>query len=727
MNDIAFNPKLSRRAAILCGLSAAGGLAIGVPVRAAEKALRKVSWADGQNLKPEMTAFLVIDPDSSVTIRLPHQEMGQGTSTALAMLVAEELNCDWAKVRVEYASANRNFRSGMKLYGQMQTVGSAGVRTSVTVMQQAGASARERLRVAAAQRWKVDPADCSITPGKCLHKASNRSLTYGDLAADASKVSLTAEPAIKTPDQYKLLGKWTPRLDTAPKLDGSAQFGIDAKVDGMVYADALSCPEFGGKLVSVDETPVQGRRGVLAVVKTGDTVIVVADRYWRAKSALNLLKPVWASGGAAKVDSAQLDKAYRDALDGPLVQAKNVGDAPAALAAAPKVIEALYEAPYLAHAPMEPLNCTVKLAPDRVDVWIGTQAPMSVLRLAAQESGVAAENVYVHNQFVGGGFGRRTQHDELVHAIAAAKAVGKPVKLIWRREQDIRRDRYRPQAAVRFRAAMGADGTPTAISSQIAVGSLLRSLGASKVENGLEPMAVEVIATHAYKIPNNRVEVVLKNAHVPVMFWRSVGASQNTFFLESFIDELAHEAGQDPYMFRRSLLLDRPDYLGVLDTIAKKSNWGEPMAPGRGRGIAIMEDYGTVAGQVAEVTVSKDGKVRVDRVIAAVDCYHAVNPNTIEQQIEGGIVYGLTAALYGEITIKNGAPVEGNFNTYPLLRMNETPKMETYLSLSGGKTWGGIGEPSAAPIAPAVANAIFAATGKRVRKLPLKHADLSWA
>ena len=726
MNDIPFRPKLSRRGALLFGLSAAGGLAIGMPVQAAARSLRKVSWADGQNAKPEMTAFLVIDPDSSVTIRLPHQEMGQGTSTALAMMVAEELNCDWSRVRVEYASANRNARAQGKLYGGMQTVGSAGVRSSVTMMQQAGASARERLRIAAAQRWKVDPADCSVTPGKCLHKASNRSLTYGELAADAAKVSLAAEPAIKTPDQFVLLGKWTPRLDTAPKLDGSAQFGIDAKVDGMVYADVLSCPEFGGRLVSVDESPVQGRRGVLAVVKTEDAVIVVADRYWRARSALNLLKPVWASGGASKVDSAQLDQAYRDALDGPLVTARNIGDAPAALAASGKVVEALYEAPYLAHAPMEPLNCTVQLAPGRVDVWIGTQAPMAVLRLAAQQTGVAPENVYVHNQFVGGGFGRRTQHDELIHAIAAAKAVGRPVKLIWRREQDIRRDRYRPQAAVRFKAAMGADGTPTAISSRIAVGSLLRSLGASKVENGLEPMAVEVIATHAYRIPNNRVDVVLKNAHVPVMFWRSVGASQNTFFLEGFIDELAHEAGADPYQFRRKLAEARPDYVAVLDKVAKESGWGTPLPKGRGRGIAVVDTYGTVTAQVIEVSVTPAGKLKVERVVAAVDCYHAANPNTIAQQIEGGIVFGLSAAIHGEITIKDGAPVQGNFNDYPLLTMAETPPMETHLVLTPGKAWGGIGEPSVAPIAPALCNAIFAATGKRVRRLPLKHADLSW-
>jgi isoquinoline 1-oxidoreductase beta subunit len=495
----------------------------------------------------------------------------------------------------------------------------------------------------------------------------------------------------------------------------------------MVYGAVVSCPELGGKLGSVDDSAIQGRRGIIAVVKMDDAVGVVADRYWRAKQALDRLKIQWAPGPNAAVDSAQLDRAYREALDGPMVTAKNVGDAAAALAApGARVFEQVYEAPDLAHAPMEPLNCTVKLAPDRVDVWLSTQAPMAVLQTAAKETGVAPENVYVHNNFVGGGFGRRTQHDELVHAIACAKRVGKPVKLIWHREQDIRRDRHRPQAAIRFKAIMGEDKAPSAISSQIAVGSIFRSLGMSKVEEGVEPMAVEVIATHAYKIPNNHVGVMLKNSHVPVMFWRSVGASQNTFFLESFIDELAHEAGEDPYRFRRKLLLDRPDYLAVLDTIAEKGNWGEPLPKGRGRGIAVVDTYGTVTGQVIEVTVSPQGDVKVDRVTAALDCYHAVNPNTIAQQIEGGIVFGLTAALWGEITIKNGAPVESNFDTYPLMRMGETPKIDVHLALTGGKTWGGVGEPSVAPIAPALCNAIFAATGKRVRKLPLKHADLSW-
>jgi isoquinoline 1-oxidoreductase beta subunit len=557
--------------------------------------------------------------------------------------------------------------------------------------------------------------------------ATGQSLDYGALCAAAAKISLAQEPGIKTPDQYRLVGKWTPRLDTPAKLDGSAQFGIDTRIPGMVYAAINSAPEWGAKLKSVDETPIQGRRGVIQVVKLDDAVAVVADRYWRAKSALDRLKVEWEPGANATTDSAQFDKAYRDAIAGPMVNARKEGDAAAALARpGVKLVEAVYEVPYLAHATMEPLNATVQIQPNRVDVWMGTQAPMAMLQAAAAETGVAPENVYVHNTFVGGGFGRRSQPDELIQAVKVAKAVGKPVKLIWHREQDIRRDRYRPQAAVGFKAALDNAGKPTAFDSRVVVGSLLRSLGASKVENGVEPMAVEVIATHAYKIPNIDVGVMLKNTHVPVSFWRSVGASQNTFFLESFIDEMAVAAGQDPYKFRRAML-DRADYIGVLDMLHEKSGWDTPLPAGRGRGIAIVDTYGTVTGQVVEVTVGNDGKLKVDRVVAVVDCYHAANPNTIAQQIEGGIVYGLTAALYGEITIKNGAPVELNFNTYPLLKMAETPRIETYLNLSGGEKWGGIGEPSVAPIAPALCNAIYAATGKRVRKLPLKHVDLKRA
>ena len=720
---------ISRRALVFSGLSATGALVIGVPA-AAQAGTQPPVMADGTNPDKEMTAFLVIEPDNTVTIRVPHAEMGQGTTTALAMLVAEELACDWAKVRVEYASANRNSRAGGALYARMQTVGSSGVRTSVTMMQQAGASARERLRLAAAEQWKIDPADCTVGAGKCLHKASNRSLDYGALAAAAAAVQLPAEPAIKTPDKYQLVGKWTPRLDTAAKLDGSAKFGLDAQVPGMVYAAVWSAPVYGGALKSVDDAALKDLRGIVGVVKLKDAVVVVADRYWRAKKGLDALKIEWDDGGYGAVDSASLASGYRAALDKPMASAEKKGDAQAALSApGARVVEAVYEAPLLSHSPMEPMNCTVALAPDRVDIWISTQAPMAVLQQAAAQTGLKAEQVYVHNAFVGGGFGRRGgAHDELVQAITVAKQVGKPVKLIWSREQDVRRDRYRPQAAVRFRAALDGAGKPQAFQAQIAVGSLLRGGNGPQEVQASEPMATECIQNSFYAFPARDVGVLLKNSHVPVSFWRGVGSSQNGFFMEGFMDEVAHAAGQDPYKYRRALLTDRPDALGVIDALAKHSDWGQPLPKGRGRGIAIIEAYGSVSGQVVEVTVSQDGKLKVDRVTCVLDPYHVANPNTVEQQMEGAVIMGMTAALWGEINIKNGAPVESNFHNYRMARMVETPpRIDVHLVPSGGPKWGGVGEPGLGPFAPALTNAIFAATGKRVRKLPLKSADLRWA
>jgi isoquinoline 1-oxidoreductase beta subunit len=722
MNDVT----LSRRAVVLTGLTAAGGLMIGVPMDA-QAETQPSTMADGTNPAKELTAFLIIEPDNTVTVRVPHQEMGQGTTTALAMLTAEELACDWSKVRVEYASANRNARSGGKLYDRMQTVGSSGLRTSVKMMQQAGASARERLKVAAAQQWKIDPADCAVSSGKCLHKASNRTLSYGALAAAAAAVTLDKEPEIKTPDQYKLVGKWTARLDTPAKLDGSAKFGLDVKVPGMVYAAVWSAPVWGGSLKSVDDSALSGMRGILKVVKLKDAVVVVADRYWRAKKGLDALKIEWDDGGFGAVDSASLQKDYLAALDKPMFSSEKKGDPDAALAGG-KVVEAVYEAPFLSHSPMEPLNCTVALAPDRVDVWISTQGPMAVLQQAAQLTGLKQEQVYVHNHYVGGGFGRRGgAADELTHAIAVAKEVGKPVKLVWSREQDIRRDRYRPQSFVRFRSALSADGKPQVLKAQVAVPSLLRGTGTPQEWVATEPMATECIKDNFYDWPARDISVLLKNSHVPVSFWRGVGSSQNGFFIESFVDELAHAAGKDPYEFRHAMLT-RPDARAVLETMAKHSDWGTPLPKGRGRGLAIIEAYGTVSGQVAEVTVSQDGKLKVDRVTCVLDPYHIANPNTVTQQMEGAVIMGLTAALWGEITIKNGAPVETNFHQYRMARMSETPpRIDVHLVPSGGPRWGGVGEPGIGPLAPAVANAVFAATGKRVRRLPLMHADLKWA
>ncbi|HVR55220.1 MAG TPA: xanthine dehydrogenase family protein molybdopterin-binding subunit [Pseudolabrys sp.] len=723
MNQI-MKTSITRRHFVVASASAAGGLAISVAFPGLADAASIGAQAWGPESTPnEINAFLAIDPDGSILIRSPHQEMGQGAITALPMIVAEELECDWSKVKVEYASPARNLRE-KNVYGEMTTVGSRGVRTSWQMLLQAGASARERLIAAAAQRWNVSPSDCEAANSKITHKATGRSFDYGALAADATSIKLDKEPAIRTPDQFKLIGKRLARLDTPLKINGSAKFAIDTKVPDMVYAAVAACPVFGGKLKSVDDAPAKGRRGILQVVKLENAVVVVADRFWRAKEALALLKPEWDVGAAGNTDSAQFAKLYRDTLDGPMVSARNDGSVDDAFGKGGKLVEAVYEAPHLAHATMEPLNATVHLQPDKLEVWLGSQTPMGTIRQAAAASGLKPEQIVIHNCFLGGGFGRRSINDEMRQAILVAKEVGKPVKLVWTREEDMTQDRYRPQAAVRMKAALGSDGMPTAFDAKIAVGSILRSTGINKVENGIEAQAVEGFANIPYAIPNVRVGCMLKNTHVPVMFWRSVGSSQNAFFVESYIDELAQAAGQDPYKFRRTLLAGKSDFLGVLDTIAEKSDWGKPLGQGRGRGIAIHECYGSIIGQVAEVTVSQKGEVKVDRVVAAVDCGHVVNPGIVEAQIQSGVIYGLSAALYGEITVKQGRVEQGNFDEYQVVRLADTPKIEVYLALSGGKKWGGIGEPGTAATAPAVANAVFAATGTRVRSMPLKNVKL---
>ncbi len=701
---------LSRRGFILASVSAAGGLAIGIrPSLAANPATEVGPW-------------VVIDPDESVTIRVARSEMGQGIWTALPMIVAEELECDWSRVRAEYASANRNLAE--HVYGPMSTGGSQSVRSTHELLQQAGASARVRLIGAAARQWGVPEAECAAANGAVIHAATGRRLTYGALAREAADIHPAREPAIKPPEQFRLCGTSVPRLDSAAKSTGTAQFGIDVRLPGMLYAAVVLCPVPGGTVKSFDAAKIVHRRGVQAVVPIPGGVAVVADRYWRAKQAAASLPIEWDFGAGAGTSTEQFRAEYRAALDGPMVVARSDGDARAALAGA-KVIEAVYDVPHLAHATMEPLNCTANVQPDRVDVWLGTQAPETALQLAAHAAGVAPEKIFVHNCFLGGGFGRRSMNDELVQAVIVAKAVGKPVKLIWSCETDMRHNRYRPMAALRCRGALGPDGSVTALHVQTAVGSIWRSLGRLSASADMEPQAVSGLTDQAYAVKNLLVEGVLKNTHIPVMFWRSVGYSQNTFVLESFIDELAHAAGKDPYQFRRALLADQPDWLRVLDTAAEKAGWGTPLPKGKGRGIAIHISHDTIVAEVADVAVSPAGEVRVERVVAAADPGWVINPRLIENQIEGGIIFGLTAALYGAITIKDGAVEQANFDTYRMMLMADAPRIETYLVPSHGKRWGGIGEPGTPPAAPAVANAIFAATGVRVRSLPIATADLT--
>jgi isoquinoline 1-oxidoreductase beta subunit len=732
MGHIELAPKLGRRDFLVSALTAAGGLAIGVSLPgisgAAPLNAAGTPWDDALASPNEINAWIVVEPDDSVIIRVAKAEMGEGVMTSMPMIVAEELGCDWTKVRSEYASVNRNVREQM-VYKNMLTGGSSAVRASRPYLQQAGASARARLVEAAAKRWGVPAAECAAANSMVTHAASGRSLNYGALAGDAAKVVLAAEPAIKTPEQFTLIGKSTARLDTKVKVTGEAVFGMDVRLPDMLYAAVVTCPVPGGTVKSYDAKAILGHRGVQSVVPLATGVAVVADRFWRAKQAALALPIEWNFGPGAGTSSAQFKQDYRDALKGPLQNAKSVGDAAKVLSEG-KVIEALYEVPYLAHATMEPLNCTVQLRPDRLDIWMGTQAPDITIGLAAKTVGLKPEQVYIHNCYLGGGFGRRAINDELVQALAVAKTVDKPVKLVWTREEDMRHDRYRPQAAINFKATLGKDGMPTAIQAQTAVGSIMQSIKGMldfPMSPGVEPLAVEGLVNMPYTIPNLKVDAVLKNTHVPVMFWRSVGSSQNAFAVESFIDELAHEAGQDPYQFRRKMLAHKPDFLRVLDMLAEKSNWSQKMPAGKGRGIAIHESFGTIVGEVVEVAIDSKGVPRCERVVVVVDCGHVINPRNVEMQMESGVIYGLTAALYNEITVKDGQIEQGNFDSYQMVKLADSPKIETYLALSGGTKWGGIGEPGTPPIAPALCNAIFAATGKRVRELPIRKTNLRTA
>jgi isoquinoline 1-oxidoreductase subunit beta len=714
---------VSRRHFITTALTAAGGFALGVGLAPAEAAtLSARPWNDDNKRYPgEINAWVVIEPDDTVIIRYGRAEMGQGSFTALPQILAEELECDWALVKPEYASANRNLKES-KVYGSLSTGGSRAVRETGEMVQQAGASARERLIAAAAKRWGVPATECAAAMSKVTHKPSGRTLRFGELAVEAAAIKLDKEPPLKKPDQYKFIGRRLARLDVPLKINGTAKYGIDLDVPGMVCAAIIKCPVFGGTVKSVDESKVAGRRGVLQVVKLSNAVAVVADRYFRAQAALNALPIEWEVGAAGATDSVQFRKAYIDALDQKGAVARHDGDVDAAMPTAAKVIEATYDVPIIAHAPMEPLNAIADVKADRVDVWVGTQNADAALTLAAQVSGVKPENVYVHNTFSGGGFGRRLGPDEVGQAVAVAKAVGKPVKLVWTREEEIRQGRYRTQAAIRFKAGFTADGTAIALDLRNSAGSS----NPAAVKDGLDPQTMQGLINTAYKLPNYRITSILKNTHVPLGPWRAPGHSQNVFFIESFVDEMAHAAGKDPIAFRRELLAHRGDFQQVIDLLVEKGDWGKPMPRGSGRGVAVHESYDSIVGMIAEVAV-QNGEVKVQRVVIACDCGTVVNPRGVENQLEGGMIYGLSAALFGEITIKNGRVEQGNFDTYPVVRLKDAPKTEVYISPTPGKRWGGIGEPGATMIQPAVTNAIFAATGKRLRSLPIRGQDLRGA
>lgn len=715
---------LNRREFVAATTSAAGGLLLAIRFPALATSRPYEAHAGGST---EVGAWLAIEPDNSVIVRCAQAEMGEGVFTSLPMLIAEELEVDWNQVRVEYASANRSLREN-NVYGRMTTVGSYAVRGTRVALQTAGANARERLRAAAAKQWGVPHAQTRAESGRVHHADSKRSATYGELASAAAAIKDVPEFKIKTANQFKLAGKPTRRIDVPAKVDGTATFGIDTRLPGMLYAAIAHCPVFGGKVKSHDAAAIAKMPGVKKVVDIGSGVAVVADSYWRAATALKALPIEWDRGAGAGSSSDQWQRDFTAALDTPGAVAREVGDTKAALNSAASKVNADYRVPYLAHACMEPLNCTAQVRADRVDLWLSTQSPDGLIPAIAQVAGVAPQNVHVHNCFLGGGFGRRSPPDVASEAVKIAQQFAVPVQMIWSREEDMRMGRYRPMSHMRFEAALDTAGNPTAYVSHSVTPSILATAGRPIPAGSVDPTSVDGLAGIPYAIANQRVSNLRKETHLPSWFWRAVGKTQNVFALESFIDEVAIAAKADPLEYRARLLKpELASYRRVLAMLKEKSQWGRPLAAGTGRGVAIHESVGSVVGHVAEVSVGRDGALKVARVVSVVDCGNLVNPLTAEEQVESAVIWALTAALYGKLTVVDGVVLEANFDGYRMLRMSETPSFETYFSLSGGDMWGGIGEAAVGTLAPAVTNAIFRATGKRVRSLPIADQDLSWS
>ena len=662
-------------------------------------------------------AWLRISPDDSVLVIVDRSEMGQGVATSLPMLLAEELEADWSKVKIEFAPADKAYIN--PLFGLQGTGGSSSVRAAWTPLRKAGAAAREVLIAAAAQRWAVKTTECHAENGAVVHTKTKRRLRYGQLAARAATLPVPTDVPLKDPKDWRIAGKPTKRLDAAVKTNGRAKFGIDTWVPGMRIAVVARSPVFGGKVKSFDATAAKAVEGVRNVVQISSGVAVVATGYWPAKLGRDALRVEWDEGSVASVSSAGISQMFAErAGQATAAVAKHVGDPEGGLGGAATRVEADYEMPFLAHTTMEPMNATAHVRADGVDIWAPTQFQTGAQGIGAAIGGVPPEQVKVHTTYLGGGFGRRFELDFIQEALETSKAVGTPVKVIWSREDDVRNGQYRPANFHRMRAGLGADGKPVAWSHRIVAPSIMARVFPNTVQNGLDGEAVEGGAELPYTVPNLHVDYVLTDTGIPVGFWRSVNNSYNGFAVETFIDECAAAAKADPYEYRRALLANAPRHRGVLELAATKAGWGTPLPAGRARGIAVFKSFESFVAQVAEVSVSSAGDVRVHRVVCAVDCGMHVNPQTIEAQMQGGIVFGLTAALKGAITIDKGRVQQGNFNDYEMLRMNEMPVVEVYI-VPSNEAPGGIGEPGTPPIGPAVGNAIFALTGKRIRKLPI--------
>jgi len=682
-------------------------------------------------------AFVRIDRDGRVTLIMHKVEMGQGTYTSMPMLLAEELEVELSQVHLEHAPAD-DARYAEPLFGVQETGGSTSVRGNWEPLRRAGATARALLVAAAAETWKVDPSSCHAARGQVIHGPTGRSLSYGALVATAAALPVPRQVTLKDPKDFKLIGTPAKRLDAPDKVNGTAPFGIDVTVPGMKVATVAACPVFGGKLASVDDAKAKGIKGVQQVVRLDDAVAVVADHMWAAKQGLAALDIRWDEGPNAKLSTADIVQQLAAASEKPGVVARNEGDAPKAMAGAARKVEAVYEVPFLAHATMEPVNCTVHVRPDGCDVWVGTQVPTFTQTAAAKLTGLPRDKVRVHNHLLGGGFGRRLEVDFVMRAVQIAQQVASPVKVVWTREEDIQHDMYRPYYYDRIAAGLDEHGMPIAWTHRIAGSSImgrvinqlfpktLRVMRAAGLRQlvamvkGLDVDAVEGAAEPPYALPNIRVEYVRQEPPgVPTAFWRGVGPTHNIFVVESFLDEVARAARRDPVEYRLALLDKSARARGVLELAAQQAGWGQPLPAGHGRGVSLLHAFGSYIAQVAEVSVSKRGDVRVHRVVCAVDCGTIVNPDTVKAQMESGIIFGITAALFGEITIKDGRVEQSNFNNYRMLRINEAPVIDVHL-VKSSEPPGGVGEPGTSAVMPAVANAIFEATGKRIRKLPVK-------
>ncbi|HXW42492.1 MAG TPA: molybdopterin cofactor-binding domain-containing protein [Xanthobacteraceae bacterium] len=712
------------RRTFLVGASVAGGglvLGFAVPFAPARAAPAPDAGT------PEITCWLTIAPDDTVTIRIAHSEMGQGALTGLAMLVAEELECDWAMVKTEFVSPSRNLTRNL-VWGDTSTGASRSIATSQAYLRRAGATARAMLIAAAAARWNVPAAQCAARNGAITHAASGRVVRFGDVAAEAAKIDPPTDVKVKRSSDWKLAGTPRKRLDVLDKITAQPVYAIDVRLPGMLYAAIVHCPVYGGTLRSVDENSIAAMPGVRGVVRMADAAAVVADSWWRAKRAADALRLTWDDGGNAGVSSAAIAAAVRAGLDATTAQVGRAdGDAAAALARAARRITADYAVPFLAHATMEPQTCAAQVRPDGVEIWTPSQDPATALAVAADAAGVSHDKVKVHRMMLGGGFGRRGPIQDYVReAVTIAKQFDAPVKLVWSREQDIAHDLYRPCGMARLTAGFDSHGALVAWTIRLAgpsfVASLVPAFGANIVDRSfVSGLADEM----PYAVPNYKVDYVVCPTPVPLGVWRAINYTENAYYKECFVDEMAQAAGMDPYLYRRQLLAHSPKNLAVLDAAAKKADWGAPLPRGMHRGIALNEACGSYCAQVVEVSVA-DGRVRVHRVVAALDPGHVVNPLSVEMQIQGAVVYALTAALDGEITIKDGAAEQSNFDDYTMLRIAEAPRVETVM-VPSGDFWGGVGEPPVPPLAPALCNAVFAATGKRIRALPLKNHDLRHA